>query len=79
MKAKKNAPTTGALSILEETINNTPPLLTHHHNHTNKKDMGMNLYTTPSLSHIIFSYPLSCTSPSTPAVIFSFAWIWLSI
>jgi hypothetical protein len=29
------------------------------------RDMGMDLYPTPSLSHIIFSYPSSCTSPST--------------
>ncbi|XP_059432632.1 uncharacterized protein LOC132165937 [Corylus avellana] len=29
------------------------------------RDMGMDLYPTPSLSHIIFAYPSSSSSPST--------------
>ncbi|KAJ6306147.1 hypothetical protein OIU78_021469 [Salix suchowensis] len=46
MKAKENqqnAPTTGTLSVLRETINKPPPLLTHHHNRTSRRDMGIDL------------------------------------
>ncbi|KAI4343482.1 hypothetical protein L6164_010823 [Bauhinia variegata] len=40
------------------------------------RDLGMDLYPTPSLSHIIFSYPSSTPSPSSPSTPSSFPSTW---
>lgn len=42
------------------------------------RDMGMDLYPTPSLSHIIFSYPSSSSSSSSPSQLSSWSSISLS-
>ena len=40
------------------------------------RDLGMDLYPTPSLSHIIFSYPSSTPSTSSPSTPSSFPSTW---